>query len=472
MNQYESEFISAGILFFDMMNYSKLNDDELRIFHRVVYPQLYNSIVQGKKTGFNEFVYMNTWGDGVVLIHTDFERLAVTALSMCEFFNRYDYSEDDRCLLLQKKNLKPRISLHYGEFISAFDPFQNRQSYFGRNIVLPARIEPKTPAGRVWVTDNLKIQIEDRYRNLERNEKFGFFDQGEIPLAKRYGTSQVWELYYKNENPPSKLAISGDQSNGSNEGGRFDEVRANKIHSIIKRDLSEIGFPNCHKEGFQHACHAQTNMLCLVSELVRNSQAINETRKFLMLNIPIIETAEVLRDSLEKRDTKAFWEINSMVGLLRRSFTTLLNFFVNLDRDYSDKKDWEEKPMMRFRHFILSKAEHLTNLTPEEGLEFVQNFEIVFSVLNIDLAGVSGQQEIINKLSSNDFIDPLSFYAEKLMLCRQDLEILSDARNSLTANSIMNSLNISRLREFEGTVDSCIESLPHNCGRLPKIWAW
>ncbi len=178
---------SAGILFFDVHNYSNLNDLQMKSFHEKVWPDLHKLVIKEN----DDFLYMNTWGDGIVLLHEDYVTLAKVALNIRDYFNHVDYSIYDGLDL----ELSARIAIHHDEFLQCMDPFQSRRGYYGLEIVRCARIEPKITPGHVWCTETVKIDIQKRFRRQGlRVHPLEFRDRGMIELAKAFATEKIWEI--------------------------------------------------------------------------------------------------------------------------------------------------------------------------------------------------------------------------------------------------------------------------------------
>ncbi|MEW5922776.1 MAG: hypothetical protein AB1746_02180 [Candidatus Zixiibacteriota bacterium] len=181
-------YIRAGILFFDVKGYSMLGDIERKYFHNIIMDELYKII---KNTTRRRLLYMNTWGDGVVLLDYDIETLSYIALKWNEYFINKEYTKID---IFKSCVLNSRISIHEGEFIDARDPFQNRKGFFGNEIVRAARLEPITPPGKVWVTEEIKSRLISRWNNDGRDKVFKFLNRGIVKLAKAFGTARIYEL--------------------------------------------------------------------------------------------------------------------------------------------------------------------------------------------------------------------------------------------------------------------------------------
>ena len=74
------------------------------------------------------------------------------------------------------------------------DPVQGVTNYFGAHVSRTARIEPVTPPGEVYVTEQFAARLA-----LEP-ALFGCDYVGQVPAAKGYGTMRMYHLHA----PPEK----------------------------------------------------------------------------------------------------------------------------------------------------------------------------------------------------------------------------------------------------------------------------
>jgi len=184
---------AAGILFFDVHGYSNLSQFQMEAYHRKIWPVLHESAVKKRgRADERDYLYKNTWGDGIVLIHEDHYKLALVALEWMAYFTEGQYKVDADPTF-NEVALLPRIAMNYGEFQSAQDPFQNRLSYFGKEIIRAARIEPITEPGHVWVTPIEKEFIKRR-QDAERAHLIEFIDRGKLELAKKFEADHLFEI--------------------------------------------------------------------------------------------------------------------------------------------------------------------------------------------------------------------------------------------------------------------------------------
>jgi hypothetical protein len=456
----ERKFLRAGILFFDLKGYSELDEDELNVYHQQVFPMLYDCLF--KKDNEDNFVYKNTWGDGIVLIHQDFDRLAHIALSLRDFFNGQEYLQD-HTILLKNKPLEARISMHVGEFLSAVDPFQNRPSFFGKNIIRSARIEPVTPPRSVWVTDELKRDIEDRIKRSNRKPIFAFVDRGERILAKEYGTEKIWEL---DKEGYRYLKTLPNEDKGKSEGTiqkknpQISHEKNKRIYEIFGKNFNEVGLPHCTKKIETNGCLSQTDALCLTAELIRNTEAMSETHRFILHIHEMLFIVNRLTELLYKKDyKKEFPGIKQEVDNLRRKIQSIDGFFSELPRKLDDEDKWKQNPQWRLTEFICLRG---VQLIPWERDRLIESFKILRDFLsNLSNLPISSEKLIIDELHSSAFTNAINDFYNYATKFNFFINSLAENRKKLTIDSVKIHFN---------DLGKCITSLPHNNAYLPKIW--
>ena len=81
-----------------------------------------------------------------------------------------------------------RISLHHGPIFQHFDAIKASQTYYGTEVTVAARIEPRVPVGSIYTTQPFAAMIESD-RNNYHFEYVGMMD-----LAKNYGVRILYRL--------------------------------------------------------------------------------------------------------------------------------------------------------------------------------------------------------------------------------------------------------------------------------------
>jgi len=179
---------NAYIVFTDLKGFSKLSEPEIRVFYNDILSDLSKNIIHLKE---NALVW-NTWGDALVAIFEDEEKVIELVFKYRDFFKNYNFKEKNI------KELYPRIACHFGRFDIYKDPLlDGKINALGKNINTSARIEPVTRPKEIYVTKEFKEQIESS-PNISGID-VGFDELGEIPLAKNFGTFNLYRLRKKQE---------------------------------------------------------------------------------------------------------------------------------------------------------------------------------------------------------------------------------------------------------------------------------
>jgi class 3 adenylate cyclase len=169
----------AAMLFGDVKGFSKLTEAQIPAFIQVVLGALGRVL-----TRFDDAVrYRNTWGDGIFLVLNDAPRAARCALELQAAMDALDLKGWGL-----PGTLALRLGGHFGPVFEATDPVQRLTNYFGAHVSRTARIEPVTPPGEVYVTEQFAARLA-----LDPGG-FACDYVGEVPAAKNYGTMRMYHL--------------------------------------------------------------------------------------------------------------------------------------------------------------------------------------------------------------------------------------------------------------------------------------
>ena len=168
-----------SMLFADFAGFSRLDEDRLSRFLEVVMGRI--STVLDRHA--DDVLTRNSWGDAIYVVITSPARAAEIALEI--------QAELDP-ELLQSIGLPPeggmRISLHHGPIFEHFDAVQGARTFYGTEVTVAARIEPRVPVGAIYTTQPFAAMIESG-----RND-YHFEYVGEMDLAKNYGVRILYRL--------------------------------------------------------------------------------------------------------------------------------------------------------------------------------------------------------------------------------------------------------------------------------------
>jgi class 3 adenylate cyclase len=169
----------CSMLFADFAGFSRLDEDRLSQFLEVVMGRIAKVLDRHAE----DVLSRNSWGDAIFVVITSPSRAAAIAL---EIQGELDPES------LQAIGLPPeggmRISLHYGPIFKHFDAVQGAQTYYGTEVTVAARIEPRVPVGAIYTTQPFAAMIES-----DRNN-YHFEYVGTMDLAKNYGVRVLYRL--------------------------------------------------------------------------------------------------------------------------------------------------------------------------------------------------------------------------------------------------------------------------------------
>jgi adenylate cyclase len=169
----------CSLLFADFAGFSRLDEDRLSQFLEVVMGRIAKVLDRHAE----DVLSRNSWGDAIFVVITSPSRAAEIALEI--------QSELDP-VSLQTIGLPleggMRISLHYGPIFAHFDAVQGAQTYYGTEVTVAARIEPRVPVGAIYTTQPFAAMIESG-----RND-YHFEYVGTMDLAKNYGVRVLYRL--------------------------------------------------------------------------------------------------------------------------------------------------------------------------------------------------------------------------------------------------------------------------------------
>ena len=132
-----------AMMFADFRAFSALDERQVLTFFESVMGALAEVIDDFG----DEVVFRNSWGDGLYLVFRTTRSATTGSLSLQQGFAALD---------LEALDLPPemglRIGVHTGPVYAAVDPIRREPSFFGTHVTRTARIEPRTPAGEVYMT--------------------------------------------------------------------------------------------------------------------------------------------------------------------------------------------------------------------------------------------------------------------------------------------------------------------------------
>jgi len=188
-NYHPGERHIRALLFADVVNYSKLNEDQYLPFVR----HFLGAIAALAAQDPYQPLFKNTWGDALYLVFATVGQAGRFALDLCELIQTVDWAA---------KRLPPdlnlRIALHAGPVEQSIDPITGQINYIGTHVNHTARIEPITPPGKVYAS-----QAFAAIATSEGVQNFTCDYVGQMSWAKHYGTFPTYHVR------PSRFQMKG-----------------------------------------------------------------------------------------------------------------------------------------------------------------------------------------------------------------------------------------------------------------------
>ena len=171
------------MVFGDFEGFSKLPDSAILAYVN----DILGAVASATIAYDDHIVFRNTWGDGLFIVFDDPAAAAECAFELQEVVRR-------SVALTQSTDatLGLRIGIHYGPVYETFDPILKRMNVFGAHVSRAARVEPITPEGEVFVTDETAAVLL-----LNSAGDYAADYVGRMPLAKNYGEAAMYRLRRK-----------------------------------------------------------------------------------------------------------------------------------------------------------------------------------------------------------------------------------------------------------------------------------
>jgi len=368
MNSKKEQYITAGILFLDIYGYSKLDEIEFLHVHNKLMPDLYNLLNEENEE--DNYLYKNTWGDGIILLNEDYVKLASVALKIRDYLNNNRY---ENIPVLKGKTLRARIALHRGEFMESCDPFQQRNCYVGLEIVRAARIEPITPVGCAFATEKMKDSITERHKRQRALGEFHFIPKGKVNLAKGFGTETIWEITHASDRDrDTHRETKTEYTDPENETDTAElKAKVAKISTLTNNGHHPKPLYFCYREN-DIPCQFQTEALCLMAELLRSNEAKKETQRFALCLKEIREKLSHIYSLLDDPNVHT-WKLTDSYSSISMALHEVNTFFSYLGRSYS--ATWPVK--RKIKVFLERRTKTLRpfhNVDFLKGLDFLRKF--------------------------------------------------------------------------------------------------
>lgn len=168
------------LMFGDTAGFSRLREGQLRQYRKL----FFGTIATELEACGDDVLSANSWGDAIYLVMADAARAARCAVGIQEELRAIDFPAHGF-----EHPLRLRLSLHYGPVFPGLDELTGAQTYFGKEVTFAARMEPVTPPGEVYATEELASQLA-----LAGETEIAADYVGTVELAKQYGTAPMYLL--------------------------------------------------------------------------------------------------------------------------------------------------------------------------------------------------------------------------------------------------------------------------------------
>src|SRR5262249_35244776 len=176
----EPAFEVVSMLFADAVGFSRLGETQVRRFVDSFLARAAETL----RASVHAPMARNTWGDGLYLVFPDVEAAGLLALELLEATGSTDWRE-----VGLPEDLDLRVGLHVGPVLRCVNPITGRVDHLGTHVSRAARIEPVTPPGEVYATEEFAAAAAAR-----RVSAFVCEYVGQVPLAKLYGSFPTYHV--------------------------------------------------------------------------------------------------------------------------------------------------------------------------------------------------------------------------------------------------------------------------------------
>lgn len=169
-----------GIVFADVVGFSRLGEDQvLRFFGKFM-----KDIGDFLAAPNRQPLVMSTWGDALYLVYESARKAGCAALELNRRVATVTWSRFGL-----PEGIAFRIGVHAGPVYACIDPVTKMRTFIGAHVTRAARIEPITPPGKVYVSQEFAALAA-----AERVQEFTSEYVGITPSAKGYGDYPTYVL--------------------------------------------------------------------------------------------------------------------------------------------------------------------------------------------------------------------------------------------------------------------------------------
>jgi tetratricopeptide (TPR) repeat protein len=175
-----SKRVIRSVFFGDFKGFSRLHDEHIPLFLSTIMQPVSEVLDR-----YGEHVIVrNTWGDGLFLVMDDTVNGARCALDLQERLSTVDLAAAGL-----PADMGLRLGGHVAPLVPVYDPVLRLPMVMGRGLTRAARIEPRTPAGEVYVTTGFAALLR-----LEPGCGVASEYVGHLTTAKNFETTPMYLL--------------------------------------------------------------------------------------------------------------------------------------------------------------------------------------------------------------------------------------------------------------------------------------
>ena len=167
-----------AIIFADVVRYSRITEEHIPVFWQYFMGTINNLIVESP----HKPLLTNTWGDAFYVVFATVGDAGNFALQFLERICAIDWQAKGL-----PKDINLRLALHAGPVYSFQDAYFHESRYTGSHVSRAARIEPVTPPGQVYASQQFAALAAS-----QRVRDFACDYIGQIPLPKASGVIPLY----------------------------------------------------------------------------------------------------------------------------------------------------------------------------------------------------------------------------------------------------------------------------------------
>ncbi|MBD0325479.1 MAG: DUF4071 domain-containing protein [Pyrinomonadaceae bacterium] len=179
-----------ALLFADAVHFSKLTEEQIPRFVK----QFLGAISRLPAMKEHAPEMKNTWGDGLYFVFSSVLDAGMFALELADLMTPAGKWVEHGL----PEGLNLRIALHAGPVYSCNDPITGHLNFTGTHVSRAARIEPVTPPGQVYASQEFAALAAAELISQFKCEYVGL-----TPLAKAYGTLPTYHVRRSQQQQPA-----------------------------------------------------------------------------------------------------------------------------------------------------------------------------------------------------------------------------------------------------------------------------